>query len=317
MKKSLCLLLAVCLLILPVSARASGVLYGDVNGDGSINAKDATLILRYSVGKLTNLSEYDWEAANVNADDRVNAKDATLILRYSVKKLDKFPADTHEHSYEALVTAPTCTEDGYTTYTCVCGDSYTKTVEASGHSYMTETVAPTTEAEGYDLHTCSVCGNQYKDNYTDKLPAETEPETGCTEHEYEWVCDSSWEFDTGTCKNCGETKVIYANSSATSQAVVDAINAYRKAAGLSEVQWASGWGAKTCMRATEITIQFNHLRLDGSSHSRAECIATGSNAQSVVDGWYNSSSHNGIIMNPDATHAGAAHNGIYWVVWIA
>ncbi len=41
------------------------------------------------------------------------------------------------HSYEAVVTAPTCTEGGYTTYTCsVCGDSYTADeTEALGHSY--------------------------------------------------------------------------------------------------------------------------------------------------------------------------------------
>ena len=30
----------------------------------------------------------------------------------------------HEHNYIATITAPTCTEKGYTTYTCECGDSY-------------------------------------------------------------------------------------------------------------------------------------------------------------------------------------------------
>ena len=30
----------------------------------------------------------------------------------------------HIHSYEAVVSAPTCTEQGYTTYTCTCGASY-------------------------------------------------------------------------------------------------------------------------------------------------------------------------------------------------
>ena len=30
----------------------------------------------------------------------------------------------HNHSYQSVVTAPTCTEKGYTTYTCACGDSY-------------------------------------------------------------------------------------------------------------------------------------------------------------------------------------------------
>ena len=41
------------------------------------------------------------------------------------------------HSYEAVVTDPTCTESGYTTYTCtVCGDSYeADPVDALGHSW--------------------------------------------------------------------------------------------------------------------------------------------------------------------------------------
>ena len=43
----------------------------------------------------------------------------------------------HEHSYEAVVTAPTCTEGGYTTYTCACGDSYTSDETAAlGHDFV-------------------------------------------------------------------------------------------------------------------------------------------------------------------------------------
>ena len=42
----------------------------------------------------------------------------------------------HEHSYTAVVTPPTCTEKGYTTYTCACGDSYKKDfVSALGHDF--------------------------------------------------------------------------------------------------------------------------------------------------------------------------------------
>ncbi|MCD7771538.1 MAG: hypothetical protein LUH23_05575 [Oscillospiraceae bacterium] len=41
------------------------------------------------------------------------------------------------HSYEAVVTDPTCEEEGYTTYTCTaCGNTYTDdTTAAIGHSY--------------------------------------------------------------------------------------------------------------------------------------------------------------------------------------
>ena len=43
----------------------------------------------------------------------------------------------HEHSYTSVVTAPTCTEGGYTTYTCECGDSYVADeTEALGHDYV-------------------------------------------------------------------------------------------------------------------------------------------------------------------------------------
>ena len=42
------------------------------------------------------------------------------------------------HTYKnSTVTAPTCTEQGYTTYTCACGDSYVDDyTDAAGHSYV-------------------------------------------------------------------------------------------------------------------------------------------------------------------------------------
>ena len=44
--------------------------------------------------------------------------------------------DVHEHSYTAVVTAPTCTAGGYTTYTCECGESYiADEVPALGHEW--------------------------------------------------------------------------------------------------------------------------------------------------------------------------------------
>lgn len=47
-------------------------------------------------------------------------------------------APAHEHNYVAVVTAPTCTEKGYTTYTCsICGDSYTADETAAlNHNFV-------------------------------------------------------------------------------------------------------------------------------------------------------------------------------------
>ncbi|MBP3660107.1 MAG: S-layer homology domain-containing protein, partial [Oscillospiraceae bacterium] len=53
----------------------------------------------------------------------------------------------HEHKYQAVVTEPTCTEGGYTTYTCECGESY---------------VADYTDALGHDFvdGVCTRCGEE-------------------------------------------------------------------------------------------------------------------------------------------------------------
>ena len=69
------------------------------------------------------------------------------------------PADGH--SYGKVVTAPACTANGYTTYTCnVCGDSYKDdTVLAAGHKFGEWTVdeAASCEAAGEESRSCA-CG---------------------------------------------------------------------------------------------------------------------------------------------------------------
>lgn len=56
---------------------------GDVNGDGVVNAADASSMLRYVV-KLERYSNLQTEAGDLNADGYVNAADASRILRYLV-----------------------------------------------------------------------------------------------------------------------------------------------------------------------------------------------------------------------------------------
>ena len=65
------------------------------------------------------------------------------------------------HDYESKVTAPTCTTQGYTSYTCVhCGDEYQADfVDALGHTPKT-TVVKEAEigVEGLQRTVCTVCG---------------------------------------------------------------------------------------------------------------------------------------------------------------
>ena len=62
---------------------------GDINKDGSINARDAKLALQYYSGQAT-LSAEQKLSADVNGDGIINSRDAKLILQYYSGKIDKF-----------------------------------------------------------------------------------------------------------------------------------------------------------------------------------------------------------------------------------
>ena len=113
-----------------------------------------------------------------------------------------------EHSWnDGVYTEPTCSTDGYTTYTCTTcrwGYAATKVVVDEGsatgnHDYVeTVTKAATCEADGIMTYTCSVCG----DTYTEAIEA--------TGHSYTSKVTTAPTATTDgvrtyTCANCGKT----------------------------------------------------------------------------------------------------------------
>ena len=102
----------------------------------------------------------------VNATERTATVELEHFSTYILADEESKP---HQHSYEKVVTAPTCTAEGYTTYACACGDTYTADkVAANGHSYEKVVTAPTCTAEGYTTYTCA-CGDTYT---ADKVAAD-------------------------------------------------------------------------------------------------------------------------------------------------
>ena len=71
------------------------------------------------------------------------------------------------HSYNDVVTAPTCIAKGYTTHTCsACHDSFVDSyVDALGHDYKAVVTKPTCTEQGYTTYTCSRCNDSYKADY--------------------------------------------------------------------------------------------------------------------------------------------------------
>lgn len=136
-----------------------GNIFSDPEGKNEITKADTAVpaaeghVIVSCEGKEPTCTEAGWKAYEA----------CTTCEEYST--YEAIPA--LGHSYEAVVTAPTCVKDGFTTYTCSrCGDSYMKELTAAlGHSYTSVTVAPTCIAEGYTEYTCSVCSHTYRDNY--------------------------------------------------------------------------------------------------------------------------------------------------------
>ncbi len=107
--------------------------------------------------------------------------------------------DSHIHKYEVVTTEPTCTEQGYVTYTCLCGYSYDSDyVDPKGHNSLNGIVTkePTCTIDGKRTYICDSCGEIYTEvikplsHTVEKIPAitPTMEQTGLTEGSKCSVC---------------------------------------------------------------------------------------------------------------------------------
>ncbi len=117
----------------------------------------------YNCKSLTDVyyagSEAQWKAISISSTGNDDLLTANIHYNYV----------SHTHSYKDVVTAPTCTEKGYTTHTCACGDSYVDTyVDALGHAWDNGKVTkePTETETGVKTFTCTRC-NETK---TESIP---------------------------------------------------------------------------------------------------------------------------------------------------
>lgn len=116
-------------------------------------------------------------------------KDGTMTAKCD--KCDKTntiaaPNSQLGHYYAQTVTPPTCTAGGYTTHTCVRGDSTYVDSQTSplGHSYAATVVAATTTSQGYTVYTCTRCGDNYVSDYTPVLQPALTPSENKIANEY-------------------------------------------------------------------------------------------------------------------------------------
>jgi transglutaminase/protease-like cytokinesis protein 3 len=109
----------------------------------------------------------------------------------------------HIHDYQTNKVDATCEADGYTTYTCECGDTYMgDNVSALGHDYKQVITVATCVSDGYTTNTCTRCGSSYDSdhtqafghNYSSQIQDPTCLNDGYTYHQCSY-CDASYTSD--------------------------------------------------------------------------------------------------------------------------
>ena len=167
-------------------------------GSGTMDSKTVEKGTEYTLPAcgFTAPSGKVFKAWSVNGTEKsvgdkivINA-DTTVTAVWKVRVAPYVPG--HTHSYTKVVTEPTCTERGYTTYTCSCGYSYVDDyVNAKGHTEVVDpaVVATCTKTGLTEGKHCSVCN--------EVLVAQKE--TPKTEH----------KFENGKCSVCGAADPNY------------------------------------------------------------------------------------------------------------
>ena len=131
--------------------------------------------------------------------EQICTRGQIVTFLYRASQLRDDPVPVHVHAYQKEIVAPTCTEGGYTVYTCACGDSYeADRTEALGHDYASVVAAPTCTQKGSTTFTCSRCGDSYVGDEKDALGHDYKAEVTaptCTEGGYTVY----------TCVRCGDS----------------------------------------------------------------------------------------------------------------
>ena len=176
-----------------------------------------------------------------------------------------------KHNYVATVTAPTCTEQGYTTHVCAnCSDSYVDSyTKATGHTEVTVTGkdATCTTAGKTDGKKCSVCG-------VTTVAQTTIPAKGHTEKTLAAVAPTCTESGLTEGKQC-----TVCNTITVAQQNVAALGHDYSSKVTSATCTAQGYTTYTCTRCSD-TYKDAYTNATGHSYTakvtaQPTCTATG------------------------------------------
>ena len=146
-----------------------------------------------------------------------------LVCSVCNATLETQSIDAKGHSHISVVTEPTHTNEGFTTFTCACGESYIDNyVDALGHNYVANTSPKTCAKDGYITYNCS-CGDTYIENIAPITISFVF--TGTSSSTINGYGNYTRHYDVGTTGGYGTIKFKYElYNSSTATAPVDTID---------------------------------------------------------------------------------------------
>ena len=217
---------------------------------------------------LINALGHNWDEGTVRRQPTCTTEGLIYFEcgRCDVSKTDRLPV--LDHDYNGVVTFPTCTEGGYTTYTCNdCGKvMIDDRTDALGHSDIVTIVPPTCAQQGYTATRCLICNRVIR---TDYVPA--------TGHNYEKIIVSP------TCTEKGYTAdqctICYEEKNKVS---IDALGHEYSDSTVNPTCTQKGYVLHDCIRCDH-TYTDNYVAALGHNHLEVDRVAP-------------SKTHNGYIL---------------------
>lgn len=285
MKKAISLMLMIIISVSSITFAAadSTELTGDLNSDGTINIKDATLLQKHLADIIT-LDNKILSHADVDSNGKITILDATIIQKYVAGIIKHFPVDKEE----TPTTEPTTVATEPTT------DATEPITDATEPT--TDTTEPTTTPTTEPAEPTTVVTEPttvVTEQTTDTTEPTTEPTVAPTE----------------PTSNSPDTP----STSKTEAEILSLVNKERAKSGVAPLEFGDFFYDAVKVRAKEVDMKFSHTRPDGrscfsvfddfgidSNRYLGENIAYGyGSAESVMKGWMNSPGHRENILNPN------------------